>query len=74
MMQDVTLEISENYLNFMLLKVNILAVTLKKQKNYNMQHKLNKTSAVSYYFSSWHFIYFDEDFFYYKYMIGCSNL
>ena len=28
-----------------------------------MQHKLNKTSAVSYYFSSWHFIYFDEDFF-----------
>ena len=26
-----------------------------------MQHYLNKTSAVSYYFSSWHFIYFDED-------------
>ena len=73
MMQDVTLEISENYLNFMLLKVNILAVTLKN-KRITTCSKLNKTSAVSYYFSSWHFIYFDEDFFYYKYMIGCSNL
>ena len=28
----VTLEISENYLNFMLLKVNILAVTLKNKR------------------------------------------
>ena len=32
MMQDVTLEISENDLNFMLLKVNILAVTLKNKR------------------------------------------
>ena len=33
-----TLKISENYLNFKLLKDNILATTSKKQKNYNKQH------------------------------------
>ena len=45
-----TLKISENYLNFKLLKDNILAMTSKKQKNYNKQHQLNKTSVISYYF------------------------
>ena len=50
----VTLEISENKLNFRLLKDNILAMTFKKKKKKNniMKRQLNKTSAISYCFSS----------------------
>ena len=50
----VTLEISENKLNFRLLKDNILAMTFKKKKKKNniMKRQLNETSAISYCFSS----------------------
>ena len=64
-----TRKISENQLNFKLLKDNILAMTLKNKKKLQ-QVALTKLNLGNKLLLSWHFIYFYTDFFITNRMIG----